>query len=154
MLFDSNGHVLVPTDESAEKYVERRKGKVLRMVEKDHSEQQHRTLFDYLNWLWKWGFIYEYPDPDTFRDQVSLDMGHVKYGRIYVGVKYLEELLEEAKTDGGWIEKIEAASWSFRKCDHEKFNALCKRINDWGWELTGVDIDTFLKNKDKYLAHY
>lgn len=131
MLYKSDGHVLIPVEEKAVKFIQLRLERVVDMSEASHSSKQHRGFFSYLNWWWMDYEREQYQDPDAFRQQLSIWIGHVKIVKIKVG--------------DNWLDCQIAKSWSPRTCGQEEFNGIVERASEIGKQRTGISFAEYLE---------
>lgn len=129
--------VAFPFDESSTKWAKRYAGQVVRVSMTGHSLPEHRLLFSYLNWVWTEYYKEKYPDPDDFRDWVSMSIGHYKQTMIEI--------------NGAKVVFHKVKSWSFAKCDHELFHEITNLVSGLFDQLHGVSIEKWKLNVgDKY----
>jgi len=151
LVYESNGIVLFPHDERAEKHCAKTKGLLLDLTVRGHSLKEHSFLFAYMTFLFQ-QLKNEYDDPEVFRHQVSLDVDHVKIFRIKMLREQIERLLAMCEARDGWVDLRVPKSWSFGKSHHEEFHPLANRVSGWGYEHTGIDIEEWQKKHSQYMG--
>jgi len=136
-MFDSDGSVMRPADDSAVRLCQRTNGQSVELSLAGHSLVQHRAYFGYINWVHKNYGLERWPDGDAFRAQLSIECGHVKIIRVIVR--------------GEWVDYHYPKSWSMRKSDQLIFQGLTERGSEWCETLGAPSFEYWLANKDKYL---
>lgn len=146
--------VLTPTDAETEAYAKNREGKVCQLKEIGHSEAQHHTIFDLMQWHWK---NYHHPRIRTFdeyRARMCYRVGHlmmvprrVPEQTIY---KMIEDLNASVVRRSYRIEIEIPKSMSHGATPAAEFNQLTKDIESVIAQETGVTIDIYLANKFKF----
>ena len=123
--------VAVAFNDEALKWLERRIGKDVEVVEAGHSLKSHRGFFGYMNECWEQYGKEKWPDADAFRAQVSIEVGWTKIIRVMV--------------KGEWVDYIYPRSWKMRKCHAEAWAGIVERGNEWMQTLGAPSFEAWLE---------
>lgn len=147
--FYSDGLILTPRSDRAVAYLKKMARYDLELVEAGHSPIEHRGGFAFVRFLHS-HYVDQFRDPKVFRDQISLDVGHVRSVRLRLRLDYLKKLVAQAEANDGWVDMMVPESWSFSRNDQGRFHDLMERVSEWGEDHVGIGFGEFLSKRHEY----